>query len=75
MEFISLLIAILVILLVVGGIFAYLVRLVPQAEAYVIERLGAYHATWTTGLHILIPISCYCYVPILLDDDFFIKNL
>ena len=41
MEFISLLIAILVILLVVGGIFAYLVRLVPQAEAYVIERLGA----------------------------------
>ena len=56
MEWLTYLIVILVILLVVGGVFAYLVRLVPQAEAYVIERLGAYHATWTTGLHILIPI-------------------
>jgi len=41
---------------VLGGIFAYLVRIVPQAEAFVVERLGAYHATWTTGLHLLVPI-------------------
>ena len=34
---------------------AYLVRIVPQANAYVIERLGAYHSTWGTGIHILIP--------------------
>ena len=45
-----------VITLAVGLFFAYLVRIVPQAEAFVVERLGAYHATWTTGLHILIPI-------------------
>jgi regulator of protease activity HflC (stomatin/prohibitin superfamily) len=31
------------------------VKIVPQAHAYVIERLGAYHATWGTGLHIAIP--------------------
>ena len=31
------------------------INIVPQARAYVIERLGAYQATWTTGLHIKIP--------------------
>lgn len=32
------------------------VKIVPQAKAYVIERLGAYHATWNTGIHVKIPI-------------------
>jgi len=31
------------------------IHVVPQARAYVIERLGAYHATWGTGLHFKIP--------------------
>ena len=31
------------------------IHVVPQAKAYVIERLGAYHATWGTGLHFKIP--------------------
>ena len=31
------------------------IKIVPQAHAYVIERLGAYHATWETGLHMKIP--------------------
>lgn len=31
------------------------VKVVPQAHAYVVERLGAYYATWGTGLHIKIP--------------------
>lgn len=31
------------------------IKIVPQAHAYVIERLGAYHATWGTGLHFKIP--------------------
>lgn len=31
------------------------IKIVPQAHAYVIERLGAYHVTWTTGLHFKIP--------------------
>lgn len=31
------------------------IKIVPQARAYVIERLGGYHATWKTGVHFLIP--------------------
>ncbi len=32
------------------------IRIVPQANAYVIERLGAYHVTWSVGLHFKIPL-------------------
>ena len=32
------------------------VRIVPQANAYVVERLGAYHTTWETGVHVKIPV-------------------
>ncbi|HEY8500921.1 MAG TPA: stomatin-like protein [Clostridia bacterium] len=32
------------------------IRVVPQAHAYVIERLGAYKETWQVGLHIKIPL-------------------
>jgi regulator of protease activity HflC (stomatin/prohibitin superfamily) len=31
------------------------IKIVPQAKAYVIERLGSYRETWQTGLHIKIP--------------------
>ena len=31
------------------------IRIVSQAHSYVIERLGAYHTTWGTGIHILLP--------------------
>ena len=44
-----------IVLAVLILLIAYLVRIVPQANAYVIERLGAYHSTWGTGIHILIP--------------------
>ncbi len=44
--------AILVILLVV--IIAN-IQIVPQARAFVVERLGAYQTTWHTGLHVKIP--------------------
>lgn len=37
-------------------LIAYHVRIVPQAKAYVIERLGTYNSTWHTGVHFLIPI-------------------
>lgn len=47
---IGLIIAVLVIIAIVRNI-----KIVPQAHAYVIERLGAYHATWETGLHFKIP--------------------
>ncbi|MBO7485220.1 MAG: SPFH/Band 7/PHB domain protein [Spirochaetaceae bacterium] len=32
------------------------IRIVPQSDAYVIERLGAYHATWNVGLHVKLPL-------------------
>ena len=31
------------------------VRIVPQAQAYVIERLGAYNGTWSVGMHFKVP--------------------
>ena len=31
------------------------IRIVQQAKAYVVERLGAYQTTWTVGLHFKIP--------------------
>ncbi len=48
MSFIVLLIFIL--LIIVCNI-----KIVPQSKTYVIERLGSYHTTWQTGLHIKIP--------------------
>lgn len=32
------------------------IKIVPQAQAYVVTRLGAYQATWSVGLHFKIPI-------------------
>jgi len=32
------------------------IRIVPQSDSYVIERLGAYHATWNVGLHVKMPL-------------------
>ncbi|MGI5958192.1 MAG: SPFH domain-containing protein [Massiliimalia sp.] len=31
------------------------IKIVPQAQVYVIERLGTYYDTWNTGVHLLIP--------------------
>ncbi len=55
METVIGIISIIFSILILGGIIAYVVRIVPQAQSYVVERLGAYHATWTTGVHVLIP--------------------
>lgn len=47
-----------------GGLFIFLfilillvyhVRIVNQSQTFVVERIGAYHATWEVGLHFLIP--------------------
>ncbi|WP_316630907.1 SPFH domain-containing protein [Ruminococcus sp.] len=44
-----------VIALAVIIIIARNIKIVPQAHAFVIERLGAYHQTWGTGLHLKVP--------------------
>ena len=48
-------IAVIVLLIVVLAIVIANVRIVPQAEAYVIERLGRYKMTWGAGLHLKTP--------------------
>ncbi len=48
-----------VIAVIVGLLLVIMVsciKVVPQAQAFVIERLGAYQATWSVGLHIKLPI-------------------
>lgn len=45
-----------VILLILIIIIAVLnIKIVPQAHAYIVERLGGYHSTWSVGIHIKIP--------------------
>ena len=48
------LVAVLILLVVVLVISNVVV--VPQASAFVIERLGAYQGTWQTGIHFKIPL-------------------
>ncbi|MCI8967204.1 MAG: SPFH/Band 7/PHB domain protein [Lachnospiraceae bacterium] len=45
----------LIILFIIIVLLAANVRIVPQASAYVIERLGGYDTTWGVGLHFKIP--------------------
>ena len=48
---------ILVIIIVIALLFLIsCIKIVPQAKALVIERLGAYRATWSVGLHFKLPI-------------------
>ena len=49
-------IVIIVILFLLAAIFVPCITIVPQAKAYVIERLGAYQATWDVGFHIKLPV-------------------
>ncbi|MCR4832667.1 MAG: SPFH/Band 7/PHB domain protein [Butyrivibrio sp.] len=46
---------VLVILVIIIVILCANLRIVPQAEAFVIERLGKYRATWGAGLHVKVP--------------------
>ncbi len=49
------LIVFLVLLVIVVLVVISNIKIVPQAHAYVMERLGAYHVSWQTGLHVKIP--------------------
>lgn len=48
-------IIIVLVLAVLLIIAASCIKIVPQANAIVLERLGAYRATWSTGIHFKIP--------------------
>ena len=49
MPFLIVLLVIIILLIVVN------VRIVPQAKAVVVERLGKYKSTWNAGLHVKVP--------------------
>ncbi len=48
-------IVMLVILILIVLILVSCIKIVPQAYAYVVERLGAYQGTWSVGLHFKMP--------------------
>ena len=52
MEYIGWIIFLLILFLVV---FVSCIKVVPQANAYIVERLGAYQSTWPVGLHMKVP--------------------
>ena len=51
----SFLIFLAVMVIVILWIASSCVKIVPQAYAYVLERLGGYRATWETGIHFKMP--------------------
>ena len=48
--------AIVALVVVVLLLIASCVKIVPQAQAYVVERLGGYQATWSVGIHLKLPL-------------------
>lgn len=48
--------AVIIILIIVLALLASCIRIVPQAQALVVERLGAYLDTWSVGVHVKMPI-------------------
>ena len=45
-----------IVLLVVAVVLCIAnIRIVPQAQSYIIERLGTYYKTWHTGIHFTVP--------------------
>lgn len=49
-------IVLVVILIIVMSIIFDCIRIVPQAHAYVVQRLGAYLDTWDVGMHFKVPL-------------------
>ena len=50
------LVVVLVLIAIAIGLLVTNIRIVPQARAYVVERLGAYYGTWQVGLHFKVPL-------------------
>ena len=48
-------VVLLVVIVLVLWVLASCIRIVPQAQALVVERLGAYLDTWSVGVHFLVP--------------------
>ena len=49
-------IIIIVIVAILLCVLASCIKIVPQAQAFIVERLGGYQCTWSVGLHFKVPI-------------------
>ncbi|MBE5949464.1 MAG: SPFH/Band 7/PHB domain protein [Lachnospiraceae bacterium] len=48
--------ALLILLVLILILIASCIKIVPQAQAFVVERLGGYQGTWSVGIHLKLPI-------------------
>ena len=46
---------IIILIVLILAILVSCIKIVPQAQAYVVERLGAYQGTWSVGMHFKMP--------------------
>ena len=51
----GLVVGFIILIVIVVWILVSCIKVVPQAHAYVVERLGAYQGTWSVGLHFKMP--------------------
>ena len=51
----TLIAAIIIVVIIVILVLVSCVKIVPQANAFVVERLGAYQGTWEVGIHFKVP--------------------
>ncbi len=52
----GLLFGLLILAIIILVLLASCIKIVPQANAMIVERLGAYQGTWSVGLHVKMPI-------------------
>ena len=56
-------------LIVIALMLVSCVKIVPQAQALVVERLGAYLGTWSVGVHCLVPFVDFAPQPVITKDN------
>ena len=57
------------ILIIVLLVLASCIKIVPQACAYVVERLGGYQGTWSVGIHVKVPFIDHIAKKVILKEQ------
>ncbi len=65
MPFIAFIILVIIVLLILFSC----IKIVPQAQALVVERLGAYLATWSVGVHFRVPFIDHVAKRVILKEQ------
>lgn len=55
MNFLFDVIGFIIVIIIASMVLSSMVRIVPQAETHIVERLGSFHATWKNGVHFKFP--------------------